>query len=137
MKYFTKKQLEQLSQYEEHFRTVVKALYKRATPARVNDMVADIYEQTTGEVLQRNWSCAHCGFTIFKKCGELYYASLEHYKVEDAKVKEEQKIVKEEQNEKEKPVRSSKVGRPKSTKSAKSTKSNTSANETRKKKDIG
>lgn len=129
MKVFTKEQIELLKPYEQYFRTVVKAKYKRATSSHVNDIVANIYEDTTGEILQRNWNCPHCTFEIFKKCGELYYRSLEYYTAEESG-KTEQKKVKTEQNETEQPKRSNKVGRPR-----KDTKSNNSVNNTRKKKD--
>lgn len=129
MKVFTKEQIELLKPYEQYFRTVIKAKYKRATSSHVNDIVANIYEEATGEILQRNWSCPNCIFEIFKKCGELYYSSLEYYTAEESG-KMEQKKVKMEQNEKEQTKRSTKVGRPR-----KETKSNNSVNNTRKTKD--
>lgn len=77
MKLLNKKQIKRLEPYEEHFETIIKAKYKRATSSRVNDIVADVYEEATGEILKRNWSCAHCIYDVFEKCGKLYYKSLE------------------------------------------------------------
>lgn len=76
MKYLNKKQILQLAPYENHFHTVIYAKYKRATTARVNDLIADIYEDVTGEVISRKWSCSQCVFNIFEKCGRLYYESV-------------------------------------------------------------
>lgn len=80
MKYFNKKQLKALEQVEQHFHTVIYAKYKRATSSKVNDMVADLYEEVTGEILTRKWSCAHCVYALFEKAGKLYYKSLENLK---------------------------------------------------------
>lgn len=78
MNYFNKKQIEQLQPYETHFHTVIYAKYKRATSSRVNDFVANLYEDVTGEILDRNWSCATCVYNIFEKCGKLYYESIKN-----------------------------------------------------------
>lgn len=83
--YFNKKQLKQLEPYESHFHTVIYAKYKRATPTRVNNLVADIYEETTGNIVDRNWSCSKCVYSVFEKCGKIYYESIKILNEKDVK----------------------------------------------------
>ena len=82
-KYFTQEQLAALKPAEEYFNTVVNSHYKRASYKELNDLVADLYEEVTGEKLARNWSCGTCVITAFEKAGKLYYESLEHYRLRD------------------------------------------------------
>lgn len=77
MKLLTKKQMTMLSEFEKHFHTVIYAKYKRMTSTRANDIVADIYEEATGEVVKRTWSCAKCVYALYEKCGRLYYLTKE------------------------------------------------------------
>lgn len=91
MKLFTNKQIELLSPYESHFHTVLFAKYKRATSSRGNDLVADLYEEVSGEIITRNWSCNHCIYSLFDKCGKLYYASLEAAQKAEKEAKTEPK----------------------------------------------
>lgn len=77
--FFNKKQLDELKQYELHFYTAVKENYKRATPAALNDKIADVYEEMTGIKLNRNWSCGTCVLNAFKAVGQLYFDSKKHY----------------------------------------------------------
>lgn len=77
MKYFTKEQIDALKVAEPHFNTVVKAQWKRATDRKMNDMIADIYEQCTGEKIKRDWACGQCVFNAYMKIGKLYFASIE------------------------------------------------------------
>lgn len=84
MKLLNNKQIRILSQYESYFETITKAKYKRASTYKANTTVADIYEETTGEILTRNWSCPNCTYRIWEKVAKLYYKSKEL--VEDKKV---------------------------------------------------
>ena len=115
--YFNEKQLNELRPYEHHFYTATKENYKRATPSTLNDKIADLYQEVTGNKLNRNWTCGTCVLNAFKAVGELYYQSLEALKVskepEPSPVKAEpEKTVANDEN-KPKPK---KAGRPKSKK---------------------
>lgn len=77
-KYFTKEQIERLKDAVEYFNTAVNANYKRASQSSLNDLVADVYEQATGEKLQRNWHCGSCVLNCYRKAGQLYFESLKH-----------------------------------------------------------
>jgi len=78
MKYFTQEQIDKLKDMEKHFRTVIKCQYKSGTTAKENDFICDIYEETTGEKLNRNWSCPICIFNVYKKIGTLYFDSINY-----------------------------------------------------------
>lgn len=79
-KYFSKEQIETLKPAEIHFYSCVYEQWKRGTVSTMNDLVADTYEQTTGEQLPRNWNCASCSFNNYLKVGKLYYESIEYWK---------------------------------------------------------
>ena len=76
-KYFTKEQIEKLSVAESYFSTAVYANYKRGTMMSLNELIADIYEKTTGEKVSRNWTCANCCLNNYKMIGKLYFESKE------------------------------------------------------------
>lgn len=75
--YFTKEQIEMLKDNEHYFYTAVYENYKRASSAKDNDKIADLYEEVTGGKLNRNWSCGHCVLTAYKVVGKLYFESKE------------------------------------------------------------
>lgn len=79
-KYFSREQIETLKPAEIHFYSCVYEQWKRGTVSTMNDLVADTYEQTTGEQLPRNWNCASCSFNNYLKVGKLYYESIEYWK---------------------------------------------------------
>ena len=79
-KYFSREQIEILKPAEIHFYSCVYEQWKRGTVSTMNDLVADTYEQTTGEQLPRNWNCASCSFNNYLKVGKLYYESIEYWK---------------------------------------------------------
>lgn len=83
-KYFTKEQIERLADAVEYFNTAVNANYKRASTVTLNDLVADIYLEATGKVLNRNWGCGTCVLNAYKEAGRLYYDSVKHYEEENA-----------------------------------------------------
>lgn len=58
-----------------HFYTAVNLQYKNNTSAKLDTEVADIYERASGDVVSRNWACGHCSFELYRKAGNLYYAS--------------------------------------------------------------
>ena len=77
--FFNQEQLDELKQYELHFYTAVKENYKRATPAALNDKIADVYEKMTGIKLNRNWGCGTCVLNAFKAVGQLYFDSKKYW----------------------------------------------------------
>ena len=90
MDLLTKEQIEIFSKHEREFYTVMNFDYKRNTPGRDCNQLAEIYESVTKETVTRNWNCAHCQINAFKLFGKLYYDSLEYYKTqENAKSKED------------------------------------------------
>jgi hypothetical protein len=84
-KYFSREQIETLKPADIHFFSCVYEKWKRGTMMSLNDLVADTYEQTTGEKLPRNWNCASCSFNNYLTIGKLYYESIEHWKEMDEK----------------------------------------------------
>lgn len=89
MNLLTKEQIEIFSKHEREFYTVMNFDYKRNTPSRDCNQLAEIYESVTKETVTRNWNCSHCQMNAFKLFGKLYYASLDFYKEEEKKATEE------------------------------------------------
>ena len=90
MNLLTKEQIEIFAKHEREFYTVMNFDYKRNTPSRDCNQLAEIYESITKEKVTRNWNCSHCQMNAFKLFGKLYYDSLEYYKTqENAKSEEE------------------------------------------------
>lgn len=115
MKYFNEKQLNELRPYEHHFYTATKENYKRATPSTLNDKIADLYQEVTGNKLNRNWTCGTCVLNAFKAVGELYYQSLEVLQKEPEPTPTDAESQKTVANDENKP-KPKKVGRPKKSK---------------------
>lgn len=78
-KYFNKTQINKLqkSGAVAYFETIIKTQVKRGTSHYLDDLVADIYRDATGEEVARNWSCNKCCYNLYKKAANLYYSSLE------------------------------------------------------------
>ena len=75
---FTKEQMKKLKDAEPHFYTAVNFQYKLNTSRQLNDKVADIYEERTGEVVSRNWACGNCTYKLFRKAGIIYFNTLKN-----------------------------------------------------------
>lgn len=80
MIYFNEEELNELKEAESYFHTCVNASYKRNTPIKLDNKVADIYERATNDKVRRNWSCAKCVYDIYLKVGKMYFASMENNK---------------------------------------------------------
>ena len=80
-KYFTKQQMKSLEDLNaiRHFDTVLDSGFKRGTPDSLNNAVADIYDEATGEKISRNFGCKVCCFNLYKKAGTLYRSSKAYY----------------------------------------------------------
>ena len=85
-KYFTEEQIARLKEAEYYFATSVRENFKRGT--MINNLVATVYEEATGERLNPNWTCANCCLNNYKTAGRLYFESIEHWK----EVKEETEV---------------------------------------------
>lgn len=89
MKYFTKEQIERLKEASIHFYTAVHENFKRGTMAPLNNLVADIYFEATGEKLNPNWSCNTCCLNNFKTAGRLYFDSIRYWQDQEPAAKNE------------------------------------------------
>lgn len=92
-KYFTREQIAILKPAEEYFNTVVHSHYKRASTVTLNELVADIYLQATGEQVARNWGCGSCVMTCYEKAGRLYYESKEYWEAMDRNINDGQLMI--------------------------------------------
>lgn len=102
-KIFNKEQLTKLKEFEQDFHTVLDLKYKRNnTRADLNTM-ADIYEETTGVKVNRDYGCPNCQYTLVAKVGELYRKSVAYWTEEDAKQEEVKEEVKVEETVEETP----------------------------------
>lgn len=92
MKYYTKEQIEQLEDpgILQSFMTSTVSDYKRGTSRKQDELVATIYDQTTGKKENRNMNCAQCVFQLYRAAGTLYYESKKYWEEYDRKKKEEE-----------------------------------------------
>ena len=89
MRRFTKEELEQLKQAEQHFYTAIKGGLKRATGSNLDERIAAIYNQTDpAKKLTANSNCGLCSFNLYSKVGEKYYSDLEYYNSQTVKIEE-------------------------------------------------
>lgn len=80
---FSKKQVIELHKLaHNHLYTAVEMDFKRATSIRVNDLVADIYEETFSPHIDRSWNCATCVFNAYKRIGLEYKYAIDKYKLD-------------------------------------------------------
>ena len=84
-KIFTKEQIAKLKEFEHDFHTVLELKYKRNNTRTDLNVMADIYEETTGVKLNRDYGCPNCQYTLVGKVGELYRKSVAYWAEEDAK----------------------------------------------------
>lgn len=93
-KIFTKEQIAELKEFERDFYTSIHLKYKRNNSRADLDKMACIYEECTGVKISREFQCPQCQFTLVCRVGELYYASVDYWKKQDAKkeLKDEVKV---------------------------------------------
>ena len=85
MRLFTNEEIEELSKWEKHFRTAVLSNYKRGTLRTDDARIAEIYENATGEKINKNFGCGICSLNFYKKVGNKYFADKEKQQaIEDA-----------------------------------------------------
>lgn len=95
---FTTDQLETLSQWEENFRTAVRARWAR-NPGRLGlRVIYDIYTAATGDQRRFSDNCNHCILSLLTDCGRIYFqditeAAMTKESTRDVKVSQEEKQV--------------------------------------------
>lgn len=89
MKDFTKTQLKKLKKFEQHLYTSFYQLYKRPTPAALNDELADFWDAHTGGKVARNWGCGSCVYNLYRAVAKCYYETQIHIKEREEKAQTE------------------------------------------------
>ena len=77
MRNYTPEEMKILEPLEPHLRTAYKMGFKRPSPVKDNETVADIYEAAGGKKLPRNWSCGACLYKIWYEAARIYYQTKE------------------------------------------------------------
>lgn len=111
MNYFTKDEIELLKQAEQYFKTVIKYKYKSASPIKLNQLVAQLYDSKTKLHPKYNFSCSKCMYTLFNNCGKLYFESKEYWEkkaLEETKIREVEQVPTEPKKRSGRPRKSSK-----------------------------
>ena len=94
---FTTEQLETLSQWEENFRTAVRAQWARNPGRSGLRVIYDIYTAATGDKRRFSDNCNHCILSLLQDCGNLYFRDLTEKAVTitklEVKVSQEEKKV--------------------------------------------
>ena len=88
-KIFTKEQITKLKEFERDFHTVLDLKYKRNNTRTDLNVMADIYEETTGVKLNRDYGCPNCQYTLVGKVGQLYRKSIAYWAEEETKAETE------------------------------------------------
>ena len=89
MRRFTKEELDELKQAEQHFYTAIKGGFKRATGSGLDAKIAELYNSTEPKKkLTANSNCGICSFNLYQKVGEKYYADLEYYNSQTVQIEE-------------------------------------------------
>ena len=94
-KIFTKEQIAKLKEFEHDFHTVLDLKYKRNNTRTDLNVMADIYEETTGVKLNRDYGCPNCQYTLVGKVGQLYRKSVAYWAEEAQKEAEMQENTKD------------------------------------------
>lgn len=77
MRNYTPEEMKILEPLEPHLHTAYKMGFKRPSPVKDNETVADIYEAAGGKKLPRNWSCGACLYKIWYEAARIYYQTKE------------------------------------------------------------
>lgn len=57
---------------EKYFNQIIKGKYKSATTTKMNNLVADVYEDEIGPLRNRNWTCGRCVYNMYEPVAKLY-----------------------------------------------------------------
>lgn len=74
---FNDEQLTTLSQWEEHFRTAVRAQWARNPGSAALKVIWQTYTSTTGDTRRFNDNCNHCILSLLQDCGRIYFRDKE------------------------------------------------------------
>lgn len=83
---FTTEQLQTLSQWEENFRTAVRAQWARNPGRSGLRVIYDIYTAATGDHRRFSDNCSHCILSLLQDCGKAYFADLAEKAVTNTRV---------------------------------------------------
>lgn len=81
--FFTKEQYDALYEAQIHFITVRTSNCIKNAPRWLTDQVADVWEQRTGQTVNRNWSCSSCVFNFYNMVGKYYLQDKALYEKEE------------------------------------------------------
>lgn len=98
---FTTDQLETLSQWEENFRTAVRARWARNPGRSGLRVIYDIYTAATGDQRRFSDNCNHCILSLLTDCGRIYFQDIAEAAMTKESTKESTKEVKVSQEEKQ------------------------------------
>lgn len=95
---FTEEQLKTLSQWEDNFRTAVKAQWARNPGRSGLRVIYDIFTSVTGDKRRFNDNCNHCILSLLQDCGRIYFQdkqelALREIPTREVKVSQEEKQV--------------------------------------------
>lgn len=72
---YSKEDLEILKQFEDYFRTAVKAKYIRNLSSKQKEVLKEIYERSIGK-LTANLNCGACVYNFVRTMGIKYYEDI-------------------------------------------------------------
>lgn len=104
-KKMTKKELEFLSEYEQHFKTAINSNYTRNIVKSALEKMLDIYQRETGKQYKL---CAHCPVSILgflKVVGKMYFDIVQQENEPKLKINGLEKNVTKMENKKEKKIK--------------------------------
>lgn len=90
--FFTKEQFDNLYETKIHFITVRKSNCLKNCPHWLLDATADVWEERTGQKVNRNWSCSSCSFNFINMVGKYYIADMELYEKEEQEQEKEEPV---------------------------------------------
>ena len=83
---FTTEQLETLSQWEENFRTAVRAKWARNPGRSALRVIYDIYTSATGDRRRFSDNCSQCILSLLTDCGNAYFKDITEKAVTNTRV---------------------------------------------------
>lgn len=83
---FTTEQLQTLSQWEDNFRTAVRARWARNPGRSALRVIYDIYTAATGDQRRFSDNCSTCILSLLTDCGNAYFKDITEKAVTNTKV---------------------------------------------------
>lgn len=80
---FSEEQILILSQWEENFRTAIKAQWARNPGRTALKTIWEIFTKATGDSRRFNDNCSHCILSLLHDCGEKYYKDVEEMAIKE------------------------------------------------------